>query len=110
MEKVYKLGTKVRVHRLPDDEDRVRVEIPSLRIVDDDLWFAVQARFAGRTKPKVRGRRTRICSRASGGVRSVADRWPSSMGKWATRTSSSTPASTIRSAGIRSVPRSYAVR
>jgi hypothetical protein len=31
--------------------------IPSLRIVDDDLWFALQARFAERTKPKVRGRR-----------------------------------------------------
>ena len=59
MEKTYKLGTKVRVHRLPDDEDRVRIELPSLRIIDDDLWFAVQGRFAGRTQPKVRGRRAR---------------------------------------------------
>jgi hypothetical protein len=57
MEKTYKLGTKIRVHRSPDDEDRIRVEIPHLRIIDDDLWFAVQARVAGRTKSKVRGRR-----------------------------------------------------
>ena len=59
MEKTYKLGTKVRVHRAPDDEDRVRVDMPDLRIIDDDLWFMVQGRFAGRTQPKVRGRRPR---------------------------------------------------
>jgi site-specific DNA recombinase len=47
-EKTYSLGTKVRVRRAADDADRVRVEVPELRIVDDDLWFAVQARFTRR--------------------------------------------------------------
>lgn len=59
MEKTYRLGTKVRVHRAHDDEDRVRAERPDLRIIEDDLWFRVQARFAGRMQPKVRGRRPR---------------------------------------------------
>jgi hypothetical protein len=42
--KTYKRGTKVRVLRR--DEDIVRADAPHLRIVSDDLWNAVQARFA----------------------------------------------------------------
>ncbi len=47
-EKTYALGTQVRVRRAADDADRVRVEVPELRIVDDELWFAAQARFTRR--------------------------------------------------------------
>ena len=48
-EKTYCLGTKTRVRRAADDEDRVRgVEMPELRIVTDELWFTVQAKFKNR--------------------------------------------------------------
>ncbi|UQA57087.1 recombinase family protein [Polyangium aurulentum] len=39
-EKTYRGGTKVRVERRP--EDWVTIEVPELRIVDDELWTAVQ--------------------------------------------------------------------
>ncbi|TKD03424.1 recombinase family protein [Polyangium fumosum] len=41
-EKTYKGGTKVRIAR--DPSEWIRTEVPHLRIVDDELWFAVQAR------------------------------------------------------------------
>ncbi|WP_240806612.1 recombinase family protein [Polyangium spumosum] len=41
-EKTYKGGTKVRIAR--DPSEWIRAEAPQLRIVDDELWFAVQAR------------------------------------------------------------------
>jgi hypothetical protein len=40
--KAYKGGTKVRVDR--PEADWVRIEVPELRIVDDELWNAVRAR------------------------------------------------------------------
>jgi site-specific DNA recombinase len=46
-EKMYKGGTKVRVKR-PANE-LTRVEVPELRIIDDDLWQAVQARLGQKT-------------------------------------------------------------
>ena len=56
-EKTYCLGTKTRVRRAADDEDRVRgVEMPELRIVSDELWFAVQARFKDRAQRSPPGR------------------------------------------------------
>ena len=44
MAKTYRGGTKVRVRRPAVD---VRVERPDLRIIDDELWIATQARIAG---------------------------------------------------------------
>ncbi|MDI1437471.1 recombinase family protein [Polyangium sorediatum] len=41
-EKTYKGGTKVRIAR--DPSEWIRAEAPQLRIVDDEAWFAVQAR------------------------------------------------------------------
>jgi site-specific DNA recombinase len=41
-EKTYKGGTKVRVERRP--EDWVRREVPAMRIVNEELWSAVQTR------------------------------------------------------------------
>ena len=41
-EKTYKGGTKVRIAR--DPSEWIRTEAPQLRIMDDELWFAVQAR------------------------------------------------------------------
>lgn len=43
-EKTYKGGTKVRVERAKDEW--ITTEAPTLRIVDEDLWNAVQARNA----------------------------------------------------------------
>jgi site-specific DNA recombinase len=45
-EKQYKLATKVRLLRQPDDEDIVRSHDERLRIVSEELWMAVQARIA----------------------------------------------------------------
>jgi site-specific DNA recombinase len=42
-EKTYKKGTEVRVLR--DAGEWVRVEVPELRIVSDEVWFAAQARM-----------------------------------------------------------------
>jgi hypothetical protein len=50
--KGYRLGTKVRARRAHDDPNRVRVVVPELRIIDDELWVAVQKRIGTReTKP-----------------------------------------------------------
>jgi site-specific DNA recombinase len=46
-EKTYKGGTKVRVTR--PSSAWTRVEAPELRIIDDDLWQAVQARLGQKT-------------------------------------------------------------
>lgn len=58
-EKLYSLGTKIRARRAPDDPDRVNVEVPELRIVDDELWFAAQARTTKHGADTKRGRRPR---------------------------------------------------
>jgi site-specific DNA recombinase len=42
-EKTYRKGTKVRIRR--DADDWIRVDVPELRIVPDDLWIAVQAKI-----------------------------------------------------------------
>src|SRR6185436_14601311 len=42
-EKTYKGGTKVRVPR--DQNEWIRVAAPTLRIVDDELWFAAHAQM-----------------------------------------------------------------
>ena len=42
-EKTYRKGTKVRIQR--DANDWIRVDVPELRIVSDDLWFGVQRRI-----------------------------------------------------------------
>ena len=42
-EKAYRKGTKVRIDR-PECE-WIRVDVPDLRIIDDELWAAVQARM-----------------------------------------------------------------
>lgn len=42
-EKTYRKGTKVRIPR--DPKDWVRIDVPHLRIVDDDMWFAAQAQM-----------------------------------------------------------------
>lgn len=47
-EKTYKGGTKVRVDR--PKEEWVTLHVPELRIVDDALWTAVQARHEGRKR------------------------------------------------------------
>ena len=49
-QKGYRLGTKVRERRSIDDPDVVTVELPHLRIVSDDLWFAVQSRISGHAR------------------------------------------------------------
>jgi site-specific DNA recombinase len=55
MAKTYRGGTKVRVRRAGVD---VRVERPDLRIIDDELWMATQARIAGSsTVPRSKGGR-----------------------------------------------------
>jgi len=41
-EKTYRGGTKVRISRAEDEW--IRAEAPELRIIDDELWDAVQAR------------------------------------------------------------------
>ncbi|MDI1484712.1 recombinase family protein [Polyangium sp. y55x31] len=53
-EKTYKGGTKVRVPRAADEW--VKTEAPELRIIDDELWSAVQARHEGRKR--ITGRTT----------------------------------------------------
>ncbi len=83
-EKMFRLATKVRVRRSLDDEDRVRVEAVELRIVDDHLWFAAQARFADEAhrSPSRRGGRpprhllTGIarCSRCGGPISATQGR------------------------------------
>lgn len=45
-EKRYRLATKIRVQRQPDDEDIVRSHDEGLRIVSEELWLAVQTRIA----------------------------------------------------------------
>lgn len=51
--KTYRGGTKVRVRRSKADPQIVRTERPDLRIIDEELWLAAQARIAGRaTGPK----------------------------------------------------------
>jgi len=47
-EKTYRGGTKVRVAR--PASNWVTIEVPELRIIDDELWAAVQARNEGRTR------------------------------------------------------------
>ncbi len=47
-EKTYRRGTRVRL--ATDPRDWVVAERPELRIVSDELWFAVQARIAETTK------------------------------------------------------------
>ncbi len=42
-EKAYRGGTKVRLRR--DPSEWLRVEMPELRIVNDEVWFAAQARM-----------------------------------------------------------------
>ena len=51
-EKTYRKGTKVRISR--EACEWTRVEVPSLRIVSDELWFAVQQQI-GRNKTERRG-------------------------------------------------------
>jgi site-specific DNA recombinase len=46
-EKTYRKGTKVRIQR--DADDWIRVDVPELRIVSDELWFAVQQRIGANT-------------------------------------------------------------
>lgn len=53
--KAYRGGTKVRLPRPP--KDWVTIEVPELRIVGDDLWFAVQARNEGRVRMSGSARR-----------------------------------------------------
>jgi len=43
MEKTYRKGTKVRVER--DAHDVVRVDVPRLRIISEDLWAAAHAQM-----------------------------------------------------------------
>jgi hypothetical protein len=45
-EKTYKGGTKVRVPR--SKEEWVTIEVPELRVVDNELWVAVQKRWSKR--------------------------------------------------------------
>ena len=47
-EKTYKGGTKVRIARPKDDW--VTIEVPELRIIDDESWTAVKARNDGRQR------------------------------------------------------------
>lgn len=59
-EKTYRGGTKVRVAR--PEADWVTLQAPELRIVDDELWAAVQTRTVGRertTGTAAQGARTR---------------------------------------------------
>lgn len=59
-EKMYKGGTKVRVAR--PKADWVTMEVPELRIVDEELWAAVQQRWSRRevvTGSRRRGGRVR---------------------------------------------------
>ena len=77
-EKTYKGGTKVRVPRRP--EDWVTIEVPELRIVDEETWTAVQTRNAERartTGSHARGPRARYllsgigrCAECGGPMRS----------------------------------------
>lgn len=48
-EKTYKGGTKVRIPR--DPSEWIRTEVPRLRIVDDELWFAAQAQMRQVVRP-----------------------------------------------------------
>ena len=47
-------STGKRVSRLNDPAQRIMVDVPELRIVDDELWAAVKARQAATTS-KVEG-------------------------------------------------------
>jgi len=49
-EKTYRKGTKVRIQR--DANDWIRVDVPELRIVSDDLWFGVQRRIKTNLTPE----------------------------------------------------------
>ncbi|WP_437994738.1 recombinase family protein [Sorangium sp. So ce185] len=76
-EKTYKGGTKVRVDR--PKSDWVTIEAPELRIVDDELWAAVQQRWSKRealTGSRRRGGRVRYfltgfgrCAKCGGPMR-----------------------------------------
>ncbi|UQA57063.1 recombinase family protein [Polyangium aurulentum] len=76
-EKTYKGGTKVRVARAKDEW--VTIEVPELRIVDDELWAAVQKRWSKReelTGSRRRGGRVRYflsgfgrCAKCNGPMR-----------------------------------------
>lgn len=76
-EKMYRGGTKVRVAR-PKDE-WVTIEVPELRIVDDELWEAVHQRWSKRealTGSRRRGGRVRYfltgfgrCAKCGGPMR-----------------------------------------
>jgi site-specific DNA recombinase len=76
-EKTYKGGTKVRVDR--PKSDWVTIEAPELRIVDDELWAAVQQRWIKRetlTGSRRRGGRVRYfltgfgrCAKCGGPMR-----------------------------------------
>jgi hypothetical protein len=48
-EKTYRKGTKVRIQR--EASDWVRVDVPELRIVGDDLWFGVERRIKTNLTP-----------------------------------------------------------
>lgn len=54
-EKTYRGGTKVRIER--PEAEWLRMEAPHLRIVEDDVWDNVQARFHGRSEEARRRRR-----------------------------------------------------
>lgn len=47
-EKQYRGGTKIRVPR-PENE-WIRIDVPDLRIVDDEHWFRVRDRFGSRSR------------------------------------------------------------
>ena len=57
MEKTYRKGTKVRVERAAHDV--VRVDVPHLRIVSDDLWAAAHAQMRPTGPGKPVGRPTK---------------------------------------------------
>ena len=81
--KAYKGGTRVRVDR--PAADWVRVEAPELRIIDEQLWEAVQARTSNRKRPNGRstvGRKPRFmlsglskCSECSGPIQVTNRKW-----------------------------------
>ncbi len=76
-EKTYKGGTKVRIAR-PQSE-WITMDVPKLRIIDDELWAAVQKRWSGRetlTGSRRRGGRVRYlltgfgrCAKCGGPMR-----------------------------------------
>ena len=64
-EKTYRKGTKVRIQR--DANQWIRVDVPELRIVSDDLWFGVHvaSRPTSRRERLQVGARLVTCSLAS---------------------------------------------